>query len=209
MLKKQVALSWDVAGLVAGVDEAGRGPLAGPVVAAAVILDERHPIQGLADSKKLTAVRRERLVNAAGENILDHIDTRRYVLLPNTAGCYTADDAVRTCHLAAELGLSVIPSRRKRGVASALFDRGVLHARNRGIVELFIHCLSENQAMRRIARKAGMRILVEGVDADAWIELPPATPFTLGEELVARQLTLVDLALHAPWALKAPERSEA
>jgi RimJ/RimL family protein N-acetyltransferase len=110
---------------------------------------------------------------------------------------------------AAELGLSVIPSRRKRGVASALFDRGVLHARNRGIVELFIHCLSENQAMRRIARKAGMRILVEGVDADAWIELPPATPFTLGEELVARQLTLVDLALHAPWASKAPERSEA
>ena len=58
---KQVALSWDVAGLVAGVDEAGRGPLAGPVVAAAVILDERHPIKGLADSKKLTALRRERL----------------------------------------------------------------------------------------------------------------------------------------------------
>jgi ribonuclease HII len=58
---KQAALSWDVAGLVAGVDEAGRGPLAGPVVAAAVILDERHPIQGLADSKKLTVLRRERL----------------------------------------------------------------------------------------------------------------------------------------------------
>ena len=48
-------------GLVAGVDEAGRGPLAGPVVAAAVILDERQPIAGLADSKKLTALRRERL----------------------------------------------------------------------------------------------------------------------------------------------------
>jgi ribonuclease HII len=58
---KQAALSWDVAGLVAGVDEAGRGPLAGPVVAAAVILDERHPSKGLADSKKLTALRRERL----------------------------------------------------------------------------------------------------------------------------------------------------
>ena len=48
-------------GLVAGVDEAGRGPLAGPVVAAAVILDERQPNAGLADSKKLTALRRERL----------------------------------------------------------------------------------------------------------------------------------------------------
>jgi ribonuclease HII len=48
-------------GLVAGVDEAGRGPLAGPVVAAAVILDELRPIRGLADSKALTPARRERL----------------------------------------------------------------------------------------------------------------------------------------------------
>ena len=57
----QVVLGWDTPGLLAGVDEAGRGPLAGPVVAAAVILDARNPIKGLADSKKLTALRRERL----------------------------------------------------------------------------------------------------------------------------------------------------
>lgn len=57
----QVALQWSVTGLIAGVDEAGRGPLAGPVVAAAVILDELHPILGLADSKKLSARRREQL----------------------------------------------------------------------------------------------------------------------------------------------------
>jgi ribonuclease HII len=57
----QASLEWDVTGLVAGVDEAGRGPLAGPVVAAAVILDDLNPIQGLADSKKLTALRREKL----------------------------------------------------------------------------------------------------------------------------------------------------
>ena len=47
--------------LLAGVDEAGRGPLAGPVIAAAVILDPAHPIPGLADSKQLSAARRERL----------------------------------------------------------------------------------------------------------------------------------------------------
>ncbi|MBR5458873.1 MAG: ribonuclease HII [Burkholderiaceae bacterium] len=47
--------------LTAGVDEAGRGPLAGPVVAAAVILDPENPIDGLADSKKLTAKKREAL----------------------------------------------------------------------------------------------------------------------------------------------------
>lgn len=48
-------------GLVCGVDEAGRGPLAGPVVAAAVILDPNNPIDGLNDSKRLAARRRERL----------------------------------------------------------------------------------------------------------------------------------------------------
>ena len=47
--------------LTCGVDEAGRGPLAGPVVAAAVILDPARPIVGLADSKKLSAARREKL----------------------------------------------------------------------------------------------------------------------------------------------------
>ena len=54
-------MSWDIPGLMAGVDEAGRGPLMGPVVAAAVILDELNPIKGLADSKKLTALRRGKL----------------------------------------------------------------------------------------------------------------------------------------------------
>lgn len=49
--------------IVAGVDEAGRGPLAGPVIAAAVILSASHPIHGLADSKKLSALRREMLAN--------------------------------------------------------------------------------------------------------------------------------------------------
>jgi ribonuclease HII len=58
---EQAPLSWDVPGLMAGVDEAGRGPLAGPVFAAAVILDDLVPIAGLNDSKKLSAKRRERL----------------------------------------------------------------------------------------------------------------------------------------------------
>jgi len=58
---EQLSLSWDGDGLVAGVDEAGRGPLAGPVVAAAVILDDERPIRGLADSKVLTARARQRL----------------------------------------------------------------------------------------------------------------------------------------------------
>jgi ribonuclease HII len=80
---EQQMFCWAAPGLMAGVDEAGRGPLAGPVVAAAVILDERQPIEGLADSKTLTALRRERLYDeirakalccAIGEASVEEID---------------------------------------------------------------------------------------------------------------------------------------
>ena len=61
LLAEQMGLDWHRPGLMAGVDEAGRGPLAGPVVAAAVILDDDNPVEGLADSKVLTPARREEL----------------------------------------------------------------------------------------------------------------------------------------------------
>lgn len=80
---RQIPLGWDVPGLLAGVDEAGRGPLAGPVVAAAVILDDQKPIKGLADSKVLTPARRDKLYDeirakalccAIGEASVEEID---------------------------------------------------------------------------------------------------------------------------------------
>ena len=58
---EQLGPGWERPGLVAGVDEAGRGPLAGPVVAAAVILDPLRPVKGLVDSKTIGPRRRERL----------------------------------------------------------------------------------------------------------------------------------------------------
>jgi len=66
----QAHLPWDPIGLMAGVDEAGRGPLAGPVVAAAVILDDTKRIRGLADSKVLTPLQRERLYDQICEKAL-------------------------------------------------------------------------------------------------------------------------------------------
>ena len=60
-MRDHLGPEWAQPGLLAGVDEAGRGPLAGPVVAAAVILDDLHPIRGLADSKALSPRRREAL----------------------------------------------------------------------------------------------------------------------------------------------------
>ena len=53
------------------------------------------------------AVRRERLIDEQGQNLLDHLDTSRYVLLPNTAGCFTAEDAVRVARLGREILLSL------------------------------------------------------------------------------------------------------
>jgi ribonuclease HII len=83
-LEPQARLDWDPVGLMAGVDEAGRGPLAGPVVAAAVILDDGRRIRGLADSKVLTPLQRDRLYDqirekaiccAVGEASVAEIDT--------------------------------------------------------------------------------------------------------------------------------------
>ena len=83
----------DVSGLMAGVDEVGRGPLAGPVVAAAVILDDRRTIRGLNDSKLLGAEERERLdveirrkavcwsIGAASVDEIDSINILRAALL--------------------------------------------------------------------------------------------------------------------------------
>src|SRR5438309_8988483 len=68
---EQISLRFDSNdGLVAGVDEAGRGPLAGPVVAAAVILDDLKPIKGLADSKVLTPLKREQLFDRIRDRAL-------------------------------------------------------------------------------------------------------------------------------------------
>ena len=80
----QKKLEWDPVGLMAGVDEAGRGPLAGPVVAGAVILDDSKRIRGLADSKVLTPLQRDKLYDlirerslccAVGEASVEEIDT--------------------------------------------------------------------------------------------------------------------------------------
>ena len=98
-----LALGWDAPGLLAGVDEAGRGPLAGPVVAAAVILDDLHRIKGLADSKTISPRKRERLYDeiraralcvAVGEASVQEIDTLN-ILQATLLAMRRAVDALR------------------------------------------------------------------------------------------------------------------
>lgn len=98
-----------------------------------------------------------------------------------------ADDELRllaVVHVAfypkkAELGLSVLPCARGQGLGNALFERAVTHLVNRGVREVFVHCLSENGAMMHLARKHGMRVVTDGGETDAHLELPIATPGTV------------------------------
>lgn len=67
------------------------------------------------------AVRRVNISDRQKESLLDYIDTKKYTLLPNTAGCFTADDAVRTCQLAREAGLSDFVKLEVLGDEKTLF----------------------------------------------------------------------------------------
>jgi RimJ/RimL family protein N-acetyltransferase len=84
----------------------------------------------------------------------------------------------------AELGLSVLPQARGLGLGNALFSRAVMHLTNRGVREVFVHCLSQNGAMMHLARKNGMRVVQDGPETDAWLELPRATPASIFSEWV-------------------------
>jgi len=95
----------------------------------------------------------------------------------------------------AELGVSVLPGQRGRGIGSALFARAADHARNRFVTRLFMHCLAENAAMMHIARKSGMQICVDTGEADAFLTLPPADPASVTGEFVDQRLALFDYAL--------------
>lgn len=95
----------------------------------------------------------------------------------------------------AEIGLSVLPQARRRGIGGALIARAAEHARNRARTRLYMHCLAENATMVRLARRAGMDVVVEAGDADAHVALPPPTAMSHTSELMADRVALFDYAL--------------
>jgi GNAT superfamily N-acetyltransferase len=95
----------------------------------------------------------------------------------------------------AELGVSVLPGHRSRGIGSALFARAVEHARNRFVTRMYMHCLSENVAMMHIAKKSGMKICVDTGEAEAFLKLEPADQASLSGELMGQRVALFDYAL--------------
>lgn len=74
-----------------------------------------------------------------------------------------------------EFGVSVLPKARARGLGSRLFEHALVRARNRHTDTLFIHSLSENVAMLKIAQRAGAIVERDGTDSCAWLKLPPDT----------------------------------
>ncbi len=86
------------------------------------------------------AVRRVNISDRSQESLLDYIDTDRYTLLPNTAGCYTADDAVRTAHLGREAGLSNWVKLEVIGDEKTLFpdNEALLEATRRLVKDDFV-----------------------------------------------------------------------
>jgi len=92
----------------------------------------------------------------------------------------------------AEFGVSVSASMRGRGIGRRLFDRAALHARNRGIDTLFIHALSENAPMLKIARNAGAKVERAGSESEAWLRLVPDTVSSHVDEALERHLAEVD-----------------
>lgn len=84
----------------------------------------------------------------------------------------------------AEFGGSVASHLRGQGYGKRLFEQAMLHARNRGIDTLYIHALSENTAMLRIARRAGAKVERFGSESDAHLRLPPDTLASRMEQLV-------------------------
>ena len=90
------------------------------------------------------------------------IFNRRLELIAMAHLAYRPADASRGRDASAEFGVSVLPHARRRGFGRRLFEHAMLHARNRGVDSIFIHALSENTAMLKIARDAGATVERDG-----------------------------------------------
>jgi len=120
------------------------------------------------------------------------IFNRKLQLIAMAHLAFSVDPQLTTC---AEFGVSVSKAARGRGYGGRLFERAAIKARNEGVSQLFIHALSENTAMLKIARKAGAVIERAGAESEAHLWLPPADFDSRVTELVDEQVALTDYHL--------------
>jgi GNAT superfamily N-acetyltransferase len=117
------------------------------------------------------------------------IYNRRLELLAVAHLAYSPDKTYESC---AEFGVSVLKSARGRGYGARLFDRAAMHARNDDVSLMFIHALSENSAMLKIARNAGATVEKAGSEAEAFLRLTPPTFDTRMTEMLEEQMAQAD-----------------
>lgn len=120
------------------------------------------------------------------------IYNRKLVLV---AMAHLAYAPVDNCDACAEFGVSVLKAARGRGYGSRLFDRAAMHARNHKVSTMFIHALSENTAMLKIARNAGATVERDGSESEAYLRLEPATLDSRLTEIVEEQFALADYGI--------------
>ena len=137
------------------------------------------------------------------------IFNRRLELIAAAHLAHRAADPARGREAASEFGVSVLPKARRRGYGRRLFEHSMLHARNRGVQTIFIHALSENTAMLRLARNAGAIVERDGSESEAWLKLPPDSFGSHLDELIGEQAAELDYRLkmhsHRPGAETIPE----
>jgi GNAT superfamily N-acetyltransferase len=117
---------------------------------------------------------------------------RRLELVAMAHLAYSVDPQWATC---AEFGVSVSPHLRGKGFGAKLFGHAVMHARNQGVSLLFIHALSENAAMLKIARRAGAVVQRDGSESEAYLSLPQATLDSQLSGLMQEQMAELDYQL--------------
>jgi ribosomal protein S18 acetylase RimI-like enzyme len=123
------------------------------------------------------------------------IFNRRLALIAMAHLAYRPASAAKGRDAAAEFGVSVLPKARRRGFGRRLFEHAMLHGRNRGVRTMFIHALSENVAMLKIARNAGAAIERDGSESEAWLSLPKETLASHFDEMVGERLAEFDYRL--------------
>ena len=120
------------------------------------------------------------------------IYNRRLDLIAMAHLAFAPDDQHSDC---AEFGVSVAAHARGRGYGARLFERAVVVARNEGVGMLFIHALSENAAMLKIARNAGATVVRSGSESEAHLRLPSATFDSRMSEIALEHYAAVDFQL--------------
>jgi GNAT superfamily N-acetyltransferase len=117
---------------------------------------------------------------------------RRLELVAMAHLAYSVDPQWATC---AEFGVSVEARQRGKGLGAKLFRHAVTHARNEGVSMLFVHALSENVAMLKIARHAGARVERDGSESEAYLTVPEATLDSQVSGLFQDQMAEIDYQL--------------